>query len=192
MSGAALPPAAGAAEVQHLQVSRDGARYQVQLDVRLQAPGPAAFAILSDLSTLPRLNPAVQSVTARPGAPAGAARFETLIRYCFAFFCKDVRQTQDLYVEPDASGGRMRAEVLPRRGDLRYGVAHWRLQPCPGAGAGSGAGAGQSCMHFDATLELDFWVPPLIGPWVIQRKLRDEAVQTSTSVERLVSEAQRP
>ena len=34
-------------------------------------------------------------------------------------------------------------------------------------------------------MEPDFWVPPLIGPWVIKRTMREQAITTSEGIERL-------
>ena len=39
-------------------------------------------------------------------------------------------------------------------------------------------------------VEPDFWIPPLIGPWVIKKKLRSEALETVRNLERFVSPLQ--
>ncbi|MEA2079826.1 MAG: hypothetical protein U9P00_08215, partial [Pseudomonadota bacterium] len=35
----------------------------------------------------------------------------------------------------------------------------------------------------------DFWIPPLLGPWLIKRELRAEALQTMHNLERVAAEA---
>ena len=47
-----------------------------------------------------------------------------------------------------------------------------------------------SRLIFFAALTPDFWVPPLIGPYIIKKKMREEAVETVLGLERLASAAQ--
>ena len=53
------------------------------------------------------------------------------------------------------------ALILPRGSDFRRGRAHWRLKVSGDA----------TLMHFDAELVPDFYIPPLIGPWLIRREM---------------------
>ena len=43
-------------------------------------------------------------------------------------------------------------------------------------------------MLFDAEIEPAFWVPPLIGPYLIARELRRQAQVTAESIERLADD----
>ena len=38
-------------------------------------------------------------------------------------------------------------------------------------------------LQFTETFEPDFWVPPVIGPWLIQRKLVSEVAETVMYIE---------
>jgi hypothetical protein len=38
-------------------------------------------------------------------------------------------------------------------------------------------------LQFTDTFEPDFWVPPVIGPWLIQRKLVRELTETMAYIE---------
>lgn len=149
-------------------------RYGVDLTVALEATASAAYAVMTDYPNLVAINPAVVSATPLAGAPAGATRLATHVRVCVAWFCRDLHQVQDMRAAPTASGGgQLQATVLPDRSDLRFGEARWTIWPCE-------AGA---CLRFVTTIEPDFWVPPLIGPWIIKRKLREEAIQTAQGIE---------
>ena len=167
--------AAAAAEVQSVAVSREGDRYHVDLRARLDAPTEQAYAVFSDYRNLPAINPAVRSATVLGVNADGTTRLATEVHLCAAFFCRELKQVQDMHRihEGDALG--LNADVLPQLSDLRYGHAEWRMRPC----------AGGTCLHFSADLEPAFWVPPLIGPWLIQRKLGTQAITTSEGIERL-------
>jgi hypothetical protein len=178
MLAALLPASAEAVVIDSLQVSQDGARYQVTMKVQLDAPADAAYSVFTDYGNLPKINPAVVKATVLPETTSPeVSRVHTQVRVCFSFFCKTLNQVQDMrrYAEPP--GGRLNAQVLPDRSNLRFGVADWQLRDCsPRAPA---------CLDFKAVLEPDFWIPPLIGPWIMERKLRQEAIQTSQGIERL-------
>lgn len=168
---------ARAVEVDTLDVSRNGDRYRVAMQVRLDTSADRAFAVFSDYNNLPRLNPAVKEIRYENDSPAGADRLYARLRLCFSFFCRSLQQTQDMYREPGPNGGRLSAVVLPERSDLHYGSAVWTIDRC--------ASNAQTCLSFVAELEPKFWIPPVIGPWVMERKLREEALQTSQGIERL-------
>lgn len=171
MSGPAL-----AVELRAIEVTRGESRYRVRMDVQLDVPAPAAYAVFADISRLPRINPAVREarVLEEPGAE-GLRRVYTDLRVCVSFFCRRLQQVQDMRFTARPDGGDVQAVVIPERSDLRYGLANWALRDC----------GGRTCLHFEAELEPHFWVPPVIGPWLMQRKLREEAMQTSAGIERL-------
>jgi hypothetical protein len=172
-----LPVAASAAEIQSLQVSRDGERYRVELEVRLQAPAPAAYAAFTDPASLPLINPAVQKVEVLEPPAAEHGRLYTEVRVCAVLYCKTLHQVQEMRYAPRPDGGELHAEVLPALSDFAYGRADWSF---------SGEGAGTR-LHFSAELQPAFWIPPLLGPWLVERSLREEAQRTSAGIERLAA-----
>ena len=175
--------AAQAVVVDSLAVTQDGSRYRVAMKVQLDASADAAYAVFADYRNLPRINPAVTQAQVLPETTSPeVSRLHTQLRMCFSFFCKTLDQVQDMRRIEEKPGGRLSARVLPDRSDLRYGQADWRLSDC-----GSQTAA-KSCLEFTAELEPRFWIPPLIGPWVMERKLRQEAIQTSQGIERLARE----
>ena len=90
---------------------------------------------------------------------------------CILVFCKRVTLVQD--VEQQA-GWRIEAVTLPDMSDFRSGLAQWYLVP-------SGGG---TQLHFDQTFVPDFWVPAVIGPWMIERLLLKEVRATTAYIER--------
>lgn len=170
--------AAPAVQIDRIDVSRAGPLYRVAMRVKLDAPPARAWAVFSEYENLPRIHHAVREVRRLDGAGSGAQRLLTEVRVCVSFYCRVLQQEQDMRPEPGEAGGRLSATVLPQSRDLKSGHAVWNIRACGGG----------SCLDFDAELEPRFWVPPLIGPWLIQRKLREEAIQTSEGIERLARE----
>lgn len=164
-----------AVEIHSVDVQHDQARYRISMRVTLDAPAAATYAVFADLPRLREVNPAVREVRVLEALPNDARRVFTEVRACVSLYCRHLKQVQDMRFEPRGNGGRVRAQVLPERSDFRYGDANWDFRDCEG----------RTCLDFDAELEPAFWVPPLIGPWLIKRKLHEEAVETSKGLERL-------
>jgi hypothetical protein len=176
-----LPLMAQAASIESLSVSRDSDRYRVTMQARLDVGADRAFAVLTHYEALPDISKAVKLVRLEPDAPVDMQRVFTRMRACFSFFCRTLEQVQDMRSSASPNGGSLSATVLPDKSDLRYGQADWTIDRC--------ATDNQTCLSFVAELEPKFWIPPVIGPWAMERKLRQEAMETTQGIERLAKAA---
>lgn len=176
---------AQAAKVSLVTVDHDGNRYSVRMQAFMAVAPAAAHQAFTSYERLPEINNSVERAQRLPDAPPGAVRLDTTVRVCVAFFCKHLHQVQDLRASRKAGDYGLVADVLPQRSDVRYGHAQWSMRACK---RGEAAG---TCLDFSAQLEPDFWVPPVIGPWLIQRKMRGEARQTAEGIEKVANEQAR-
>ncbi|WP_020649346.1 SRPBCC family protein [Solimonas variicoloris] len=172
---AAFSASAAAETVDRVEVTHGQSRYRIELQARLDAPLDDAYAVFRDFRNLPRINDAVEEVTALPAVQPGTERWRTTVRVCVSFFCSQLKQVQDVRDSRDAHGYRLDATVVPALSNLRYGTAAWRLDRC----------GAQTCLWFHAELEPDFWIPPLIGPWLIERAMQRQAKATAHGIEAL-------
>lgn len=141
----------------------------------LDASASEAWAVLADPDALSKLNDAIHQIDYSDSPDKQASRrAASVIRLCVLFFCKHLNQTQDLYQRPN----HLQAKVIPELSDFHYGYGDWKI-------ADKG---GLAQLTFTAALEPKFWIPPLIGPWVIRRKLAKEAEVTMENIERLARE----
>lgn len=161
---------ASAAEVDTVEVTRDGDRYRVAIVVRVEAARAQAYAVFTDYEALARVNPAVEhSELCGPGC------LHNVVRFCVGPFCRRATQTQTF---KETVPERIDMTVIPERSDWRYGEAQWRFSELDETHAG---------LRFDAVLEPDFWVPPLIGTWLIRHALTRHARITAEGIEREVA-----
>ncbi len=167
-----------AAQIESLKVTQQGARYRTEMQVLLEVPATAAYAALTDYPALARINPRVRAVEILSGKAPAPAQLRTVVELCVGILCKQVEQVQDMR-RPAAT--TLRAEVVSARSDLHYGVADWRFVP-------QGTG---SRLYFNAEIEPKFWVPPFIGPWLVKRALKHEAITTSQGIEAAARDATR-
>lgn len=163
--------------IDHVEVVHAGKRYQVVMHARMQTDADRAYAVFTDFSRLKDVNTAIIRSDPIAGAPEGAQRLHTQVRVCVLGICRVFDQVQDMHKEPPEN---LHARVIPELSNLRFGRANWRIWD----------DGDYARLIFEAEVEPDFWVPPLIGPWLIKRKLEQEAEDTANGIERLANARQ--
>ncbi len=163
------PSVAAAGTIVASGVQHAGDRYTLFVTAHIEAPPRTVWRTITDYPRLAAINPAFEtSEVLRQDAKS--ARVRTRIRVCILVFCKSVVQVQDLHYPQPLD---IEATMVPGAGDFRAGMATWALSP-----AGSG-----TRLQFREWFVPDFWVPPLIGPWLIRRKLVQEVEVTMAHIE---------
>ncbi|MFZ0497899.1 MAG: hypothetical protein WAM52_02085 [Steroidobacteraceae bacterium] len=166
---------APAAEVSGVQVSRDGERFLIEMHIAIDAPAPAVFRALQDYAAMTGYNPDLRAVRVEPTPAPDQVRLFTTIHTCVLVFCKTMHQEQIMTATAMADGGTLNAELLTY-GDFKQGHGLWVVKPCP-------TGRGVTCLDVSIELVPAFWVPPVIGPWVVTRKMAEEAHRTGDGLE---------
>jgi len=175
LSPFAMP--AHASRVRTVQVTRDGGRFLINMHLGIDAPPPAVFRALQDYDDLARNNPDLRSARVERTRVPGRVRLFTTIHTCVLIFCKTMHQEQIMTATASADGGALDAELVPGGGDFKSGHGLWIVKPCPTARA-------MSCVDIQIELVPAFWVPPVIGPWVIRAKMNEEARRTAAGLEK--------
>jgi len=162
---------AWAGEVLRGEVGRDGDAYTMDFELRIAEHAAQVLPILADYRRFTELNDSVKESTRLGVGPAGE-RIRTVTNACVLFFCKEIVQITDIRSEGEDG---MLAAIVPGESSFKSGWTRWRVVDEPDAVR----------LHLEARLVPDFWVPPLVGPWAIQYKLRSEALETLANLERL-------
>lgn len=170
---AGLPWPVGAHEPPKIVVSARGGHYRMSLDLVLHAPVSRVWHVITDYADIKRLNPAVKSsaVIRRDGVTLLRMR----IKSCVLFICFPITQTESMTT--DGHHG-VRGVIVPQLSSFRSGVSRWQLR----------AVAGGTEAHFSASLTPSFYIPPVIGPWMVRRKLRAEMRATASHLKAWVYE----
>lgn len=174
LSGFAIQ--AHAAQVLGVTVTRDGARFLIGMHITIDAPPRAVFRALQDYSAMVRYNPDLRSVRIQSTAIPGRVRLFTAVHTCVLVFCKTMHQEQIMTAVANADGGVLEADLLPHGGDFKAGSGRWTVGACPTT-------TSMTCLDIRIELLPAFWVPPIIGPWVIRRKMIEEARRTGPGLE---------
>jgi len=163
-----------ALNINDLRITKQGRAYKVQTTFDVAAPVHRVMAVLTDYRYPDRLNPEVtkREVISRQN---GITRVRTEFRSCVFLFCKDIVLTQDVTVV----AGTIQAIIVPDESNFRSGYLRWSV---------SSSDNGGSHIGFEAVMEPDFFIPPLIGGFFVRKRLRQKLLAT---VENLESEAAR-
>lgn len=171
--GASAP--AAAAELLSLEVSHESGTYSLHTVSRFEAPAAAVYAVLTDFDNFHRIAGAFEESRVLEPAADGSPRVYTRLRGCVLLFCRTLERVERLTLEPDRA---IVAYAEPEASDVRSGHSQWRLR----------ADGDATVVEFDTTMEPDFWVPPLIGPAVIKRRLARDGERAVQRIERLAAE----
>jgi Polyketide cyclase / dehydrase and lipid transport len=169
--GCAAPLFATAVET--LEVSREGDVYYVTMIFSINAPVSEVRPMLTDYASLAALNPAIVESEVLAPPSRGITRVQTRLRDCIWFLCADIERVDDV-TEARADG--LNAAVVPALSDMASGHTYVRFEPTGEV----------TRIVFKADMEPRFWVPPLIGPLLIERRVSVQLSHTVANLERLV------
>jgi hypothetical protein len=166
---------AHAAQIDRLELIRDGRTYRLDAGFALAATPAAAWQVLTDYDGLPALNPSIKKVQVLGADGPTRHRLYARVRLCAYVFCKTLEHVQWMTQRRE---GLLEAEIDPADSDFEYGTARWELTP---AATGS---------HLELLVEVRprFWVPPVVGPWLVREALRAQAQRTAEGLERRAAE----
>ena len=165
---------AGGVTIRVLEVTRSDNTYVVNFDVLLATTPASARAILSDYKNWPRLAENMSKPTLVKTFADGRQRIRLSFRSCVLFICRTIRQLKDVWVRPN---GDIVSVMVSGESDFRSGRERWHIEP----------EQGRTRLRYHAELVPDFSLPPLIGPWILKRKLRQTLIKTTTNLEVLAA-----
>ncbi len=162
---------AGAGEIIESSVSLDADIYSVDVLVRIEAPLEVVYNAITDYDHLTEINSSIEESYIVEKQGADRHRVYTRIKLCVLFFCKQIRQVQDIV---ENGNTQVKATLLPELSDFEAGSASWDLVVADDA----------TFMQFNAAVDPSFWVPPLIGTWLFEREIVRQALETARYMEK--------
>lgn len=160
-----------AGEVLKSYVEDEGDHYLVYLDMALAADAKKVYARLTNFNALHLINNnVIKSTLIKSTNKTHRVRVE--MQGCVLFFCKELLQVQDV---TELEGGYIMINVDPGPSNFEFGHILWHIR----------GDKQRTRVTFSADIVPDFWIPPLIGPWILKRILLAEGKQTIQNLETL-------
>lgn len=160
----------GAGDLTVLQVTEKRGVYNMKMVMMVDAPAEYVRAVLTDYTRIYRLNPSIIASEMLPSPEAGVTRVKTVMTGCVAFFCRDVGRVEDVR---ELASGDLQAVIVPELSNLRSGAAEWNIRP-----AGE-----RTKVTYQAHMEPDFFIPPLIGSYFVKQNIRKELITSFARIE---------
>jgi len=164
-----------AADLDSVVVDYDAGRYSLDADAYMAAPRESVFSVLTDYDRFGRISSAYKEYRFLDPAPDGTPMIYTRMEGCVLIFCKSLARTEYLYLTEPA---HIRSVTVPEQSDFNHSISDWQLTP-----EGSG-----TRISYHLEMEPKFWVPPIIGPWILQRRLARGGAAAVDRIERLAQE----
>ena len=163
----------GGAELRSVSVTLDEeGRYCLVSETLFAASQEDIYAVLTDYELFEKFTSAiVESRNVEPDAD-GRPRFHTRMEGCILFYCKNFVRNGYLLLTPKND---IVAITDPDESDFEYSRERWRL---------SSEGEG-TLLIYEFELVPSFWVPPVVGPYLMKRVLQKGAVRAVDRIEAL-------
>ena len=165
-----------AAAIRTIEIEHDDGVYRLVSTAYLAAPREAIFDVLTDYERFGRISSTYTDYGFMEPAADGTPIIHTTMEGCVWFFCVTMRRVERMEVEAPRY---IRTDTLPEQSNFKLGFSEWTLEP----------EAGGTSMTYRLTMEPDFWIPPLIGPWVLKQRLERGGRGAVNRIERLALEA---
>lgn len=167
-----LPATAGAADLKSVSVDLVDDRYHLVSKAWFDASIDDLYKVLTNYELFEKFTSAF--VETRNMAPDndGRPQFYTRMEGCVLLFCKSMRRTGYLELAPP---NEIVAIAIPEESDFHYSYERWELEE-------DGDG---TMMTYHFKMEPAFWVPPVVGPFMIKRTLREGGIDAVDRIEAL-------
>ena len=164
-----------AAEMTKFQVKRDGKRFYMDSTLIVDAPLESMYAIMLDYTNMHQFSRGmVHSQEVTPDVN-GTPRVYTHLRGCVAFICRNIKRIERLETQ---NNNHIVASLEP---DLSENVA-WNISTWDFSELKK-SGAGKTQIRYQLEFEPDFWVPPIIGPYLVKKSLAEDGLEIITRME---------
>ena len=168
---------AAAATIDEFDIKKEKGIYYFEANVQLDATRESIYAVITDFddNAYSRISGSYKESRYLEPALDGTPIVYTRMEGCAGRRCISFERTERL--ETDAPRW-IKSTVLPEASDFKHATSEFVLEP-----AGDG-----TKMIYRLEIEPDFFVPPLIGPWLLKRTVSKGALRAVARIEGLARE----
>lgn len=168
---------ANAVELRSVDVDRRDGRYFLTSNVWFDADVESVYAVFLDYDLSSKFSSFIVESRNLEPSENGQRRFYIRNEGCVWFYCKSFERTGYVEHEPYAF---IRSTADPEMSDFHASLESWTFAP-------EGAG---TVVVYTMEFEPKFWIPPLIGPYVLQNKLKNDSIRALHRIEALAQDRQ--
>ena len=171
-TGLLFPVLAAPATILRTEAVHDNGRYTVSFEVVLDAARDKVWRIMTDYDRLTRVSKVIVESRILMKQDENRHRVGVSLHACVLIFCKSMKKVVDIQAWPQN-------DIIvigdPALSDFSYSIERWRVV----------AEGTKTRLYYSAEMVPDFFIPPLIGPWLVKSFLQKEIKATAIQVEAL-------
>jgi len=164
-----------AGEIQQASVVHKQGIYTLELNVVLASRFEPVYALVTDYEQLYLISDVLVETSLLSEADAEVKRRRLVTRTCILIFCFTASMVEDVW----EAGNSIITEIIPAQSDYKFGRTRWQVDVVDDE---------HSRIRLYCELEPDFWIPPVIGPYLMKKKMMDEAKKTIMRIEKLAGD----
>jgi len=168
------PQYALAFDLINAEVTEENGIFRIKASALIEAPPDYIRYVLADATHIYRLSPSIIESEVLPTSSADEKLVRTRLLTCTSVFCREVDRVDRVRM---LKSGNFEAEIIPALSEFKSGKATWEITPMDDG----------SNIVYQAYLEPDFFIPPVVGTQVVIQHLRDEFTTTFIRIERIAS-----
>lgn len=173
--GVLFPPLiAHAYELKNAEVTEENGIFRIQITATIDAPAAYIRQVLTDYTHMYRLSSSIIESEVLPSKQKDEKQIRTKLLACTSVFCREVERVDAVRT---LASGDLQAVIVPELSEFRSGQAVWRIRSMNE----------KSKLVYEATLEPDFFIPPVVGVPAIRNSLKDEFIATFERIEKIAS-----
>jgi hypothetical protein len=161
-----------AAQVIDLSINDKQGVYQLALEMILDAPLKDVRYVITDYAHIYRIDPSIVESEIVDTPDRSTTRVRTRINDCVLTFCRDILRVEDVRQVDDDD---IDSVVVPQLSNVKLGAAHWKFHSF----------GDKTRINYNLSLEPGFFVPPLVGSPIVEKKIREETLICFNNIERI-------
>lgn len=139
---------------------KDGV-YHINITADIAAPPDHVRQVLTDYVHIYRLSDSIIESSVLQSSRDGKTQVKTLALCCTALFCKEVTRVEEVRI---LASGNLQSKILPEQSDFISGEALWKIK----------AVGERTQLSYQASIEPDFFIPPILGTRMVINNMRKE------------------
>ena len=176
---AAISAPLRAAEIRNLEVHEHQGSYSVSFEALLDAPHESIYAIIADPARWPQLTHIVTASKVVGELSDDRRKVRVTFHDCILIFCQTIHKHEALQTTADGNIDTLadedRKQFAPEQSDFSYAHEHWQI---------SAEGQGTRILY-NAEMTPSFYVPPLVGAYILKAKIRSLLLHVTANLETL-------
>jgi hypothetical protein len=159
-----------AGEIKNSAVTYANGVYSIIFEAIVSSSQPQVYRVVTDYDQLYRLNDIIISSDLLTEPDQKPVRRRIEMQVCILLYCRIIHVVEDIF-QNDTDN--LVSIMVPDESDFIFGKSHWQIKSLNDQA---------TQIILNSRMQPDFWVPPMIGPWLIKKKLIREL---STMIKRL-------